>query len=128
MVAKLKHKAVNVLFPRDTHPELPLDPDAGHPGEYRWPLHFTPGAQLVVFIGGCLGTLTRYEIENYLPSAASQIPYATLLMNLLGAFLLGMLLEALAQRGADEGRRRCQHASASALASWEPSPPTAHSP
>lgn len=104
MVEVLKQKAMNALFPRDTHPELPLDPDVVQPGEYKWPLHFTPGLQLIVFIGGCLGTFARYEIANWLPDPATAIPYGTLLVNLLGAFLLGVLLETLARRGKNKGR------------------------
>jgi len=106
MIAKLKQKTVHALFPRDTHPELPLDPDVLHPGEYKWPLHFTPGAQLVVFVGGICGTFARYQLGNLLPTTANQLPIGTLLINLLGAFLLGMLLEGLARRGPDAGRRQ----------------------
>ena len=106
MVEKLKRKTLNTLFPRDTHPELPLDPDALQPGVYKWPPHFMPGLQLTVLFGGCFGTLARYEIENWLPAPADSLPYGTLLINLLGAFLLGALLESLARRGADKGRRQ----------------------
>jgi CrcB protein len=106
MVEEVKRIAISTLFPRDTHPELPLDPDALQPGEYKWPLHFMPGAQIIVFVGGCLGTLARYEIENWIPDASTKIPYGTLLINLLGAFLLGALLESLARRGKDTGKRQ----------------------
>ncbi|HEY8999697.1 MAG TPA: fluoride efflux transporter CrcB [Candidatus Saccharimonadales bacterium] len=106
MVEMLKRKTLNALFPRDTHPELPLDPDAERPGQYKFPLHFMPGLQLVVFVGGCLGTLTRYEIEKGLPTASGKIPYGTLLTNLSGAFVLGLLLESLARHGEDRGKRQ----------------------
>ena len=97
MVEQLKRKTIDVLFPRDTHPELPIDPDVVQPGQYKWPPHFTLGLQVVVFIGGCFGTLARYEIEDYLPDKPTTIPYGTLLVNLLGALLLGMLLQSLAR-------------------------------
>lgn len=108
MVEKLKRKTMNVLFPRDTHPELPLDPDALQPGRYKGegPLHFTPALQLLVFVGGCFGTLARYEISVWLSTSQSAVPYGTLLVNFLGAFLLGVLLESLARRGEDSGGRR----------------------
>jgi fluoride exporter len=94
------------LFARDTHPELPLDPDAMTPGEYKWPLHFIPGLQITVFVGGCIGTLARYGITSWLPDKLTAIPYGTLLINLLGAFLLGALLESLARRGDNDGKQQ----------------------
>ncbi len=106
MVEILRQKALNALFPKDTHPELPLDPDAERPGQYKFPLHFTPGLQLLVFVGGCFGTLTRYEVASSVPAAVGRIPYGTLLINLSGAFALGMLLEGLARRGEDRGKRQ----------------------
>lgn len=93
-------------FTRDTHPELPLDPDAVRPGAYRWPLHITPFLLAVVFVGGCLGTLSRYGIGLALTNSDGSWPVATFMVNLIGAFVLGLLLEALAKRGPDEGDRR----------------------
>jgi CrcB protein len=105
MVDKLKRNVMNTLFPRDTHPELPLNPDSIQTKKYRQQ-HFIPGLQLVVFFGGCLGTLARYEIENLMPAKSTAIPYNTLFINLLGAFILGMLLESLALLGEDKGWRK----------------------
>lgn len=90
----------------DTHPELPLDPDVVRPGIYKWPPHFTAAFLLVVFIGGCLGAAARYWAGLRLPTAADGWPISTLFVNLLGAFLLGFLLEGLARLGEDEGIRR----------------------
>jgi CrcB protein len=106
MVERMKQRAINVRFPRDTHPELPLDPDAMQPGRYKGPVHLTPRLQFVVFFGGCFGTLARYAIERWLPDSSTATPYGTLLINLLGAFLLGTLLESLARRGPDAGKRQ----------------------
>lgn len=106
MKEKLKRRTADPQYPRDTHPELPLDPDVVMPGERKWPLHMTPGLQLVVLFGGCFGTLARYEVANWLPDPANAFPYSTLLVNLLGAFLLGALLESLARRSNDSGTRR----------------------
>jgi CrcB protein len=88
------------------HPELPLDPDVIQPGENKWPPHFTPALLGVVFVGGCFGALARYWVSLQLPPGPDGWPAATLLVNLLGAFLLGVLLEALTRLGPDEGRRR----------------------
>jgi len=92
------------LFVRDSHPELPLDPDVVQPGAYKWPVHFTPSFILLVFVGGCAGTYARYWVGQELSSGGW--PVATVCINLLGALLLGLLLEGLARLGHDEGSRR----------------------
>lgn len=90
----------------DSHPELPLDPDAAQPGSYKWPPHLAASLQAVVFVGGCFGTLARYGIILQLPTQANDWPLATLIANLLGAFILGLLLEALVRRSKDTGKLR----------------------
>ena len=57
---------------------------------------------LVVLAGGALGTGARHGLASLLP--AGGWPVATLTANLLGSFLLGMLLEALLRRGAETPR------------------------
>ena len=57
----------------------------------------------VVFAGGAIGTLVRYLLGLALPPVDG-LPVATLLVNIVGAFLLGVLLGGLAKRG-DESRR-----------------------
>jgi fluoride exporter len=81
---------------RDSHPELPGDPDTG-------PL----SADLIALVGlgGALGTAVRYAFERWLPAGVG-LPRGTLLANLVGALILGVLLEALARRGSDIGARR----------------------
>lgn len=49
---------------------------------------------LLVAIGGALGTLARAAVSSAWPGIA-----ATFVENILGAFLLGLLAEALARRG-----------------------------
>lgn len=58
---------------------------------------------LAVGAGGALGTGARHGLSVLLPAAAGW-PVATLAANLLGAFLLGMLLEALLLRGEETPR------------------------
>jgi CrcB protein len=89
----------------DTHPELPLDPDASKPGTYKWPLHITPRLMAIVWLGGCGGASARYWVSLNLQTG-SNWPAATFTVNLLGAFLLGLLLEGLARLGDDAGPRR----------------------
>lgn len=86
----------------DTHPELPIDPDAVQPGTYKWPPHFQPLLVLYVFLGGCAGAYMRYLVGLALPPSNGW-PVATITVNLLGAFVLGFLLEGLARLGDDKG-------------------------
>jgi CrcB protein len=87
---------------------LPLDSDvdAAAPESIpARPLHLRPRYILLVGLGGALGTLARYGVGLVVPHPW-QLPWPTLTVNLFGAFLLGALLEGLARRGRDEGRRR----------------------
>lgn len=59
---------------------------------------------LAVGLGGALGTGARHGVSVALP-VVSGWPVATLAVNLLGSFLLGMLLEALLLRGEETPRR-----------------------
>ncbi|MGO2550911.1 fluoride efflux transporter FluC [Glutamicibacter arilaitensis] len=63
------------------------------------------GLLLLVFLGGALGTAARQALGMLFPEA-SVVPVSIFIANILGAFLLGMLLEALSRRGRDVGRRR----------------------
>jgi CrcB protein len=81
--------------------------DQGTLGEVRAhrPVHLHPGFLLVVIVGGILGALARYGLGSVLPVPGGW-PVPTLAINLSGAFLLGLLLEALVRRGPDTGRLR----------------------
>lgn len=61
---------------------------------------------LLVLLGGVAGTPSRYGVAQLLPARPGTLPVATLLVNVVGGFLLGTLLEALARRGPDSGGRR----------------------
>lgn len=69
-------------------------------------------ALLLVFAGGVLGTGTREALALAFPAPAGSFPVTIFAINVVGAFLLGTLLEALAgdgsvRAGADtENRRR----------------------
>ncbi len=70
------------------------------------PPHLRPRLVALVGVGGAVGTLGRYALTRALPGGDGW-PVATFLANLVGAFLLGLLLEALVRRGSeDETRRR----------------------
>jgi CrcB protein len=113
--------------PEDPHPEIPLDPDAESPnppgpsggpipGEATSapdllprarvrPLHLRPGSIALVLVGGALGTAAREALTLAVPELRG-VPIALFAINLVGAFLLGVLLEALARSGPDQGVRR----------------------
>ena len=65
------------------------------------PAHLRTGAIALVLVGGTLGTAAREAVSLAL-GTPSGFPLGILAVNLLGAFLLGLLLEALARRGPHE--------------------------
>lgn len=83
---------------RDPHAELPDDPD--EPAKAR-PLHLSPAALGLVAVGGMAGTAARYAVTLLAPPRGGW-PVATLAVNLVGAFVLGLLLESLARRGSED--------------------------
>ena len=83
----------------DQHRELPLDPDTP-------PLHVRTSSIALVAVGGALGTWLRYLVSLGLPSGDGRWPWGTFVVNLAGAFVLGLLLEELARRGPDVGLRQ----------------------
>ena len=54
----------------------------------------------VILAGGAIGTLARAGLAEALPHAARQWPWATFIVNVCGAFILGWLLTRLAERTA----------------------------
>lgn len=62
------------------------------------PAHRRAGLALLVAGGGALGSLGRYRLALALPPQHGW-PVGTLTANLVGAFLLGVLLELLGRRG-----------------------------
>ncbi|MDM7890535.1 fluoride efflux transporter FluC [Curtobacterium caseinilyticum] len=59
----------------------------------------------LVALGGAVGTGVRAALASALP-AVDGVSWTILGINVVGAFCLGLLLEALAHRGPDVGRRR----------------------
>jgi CrcB protein len=60
----------------------------------------------VVAAGGALGTVARYEIGITWPVAAGTFPWTTLIVNLLGSVVLGVLLTVVAADSASAHRTR----------------------
>jgi fluoride exporter len=53
-----------------------------------------------IMAGGAIGTLARAGLAEAVPDQAGQWPWATFVVNLAGAFILGWLLTRLAERAA----------------------------
>lgn len=70
------------------------------------PPHLRAGLVALVALGGALGTAARYATSLWLGTASSGWPTATFAVNVLGSFLLGLLLESLLRRGAETPRGR----------------------
>jgi CrcB protein len=51
-----------------------------------------PPVLLLVAVGGAAGAVARYGLSELLPAAPGGLPVATLLTNLLGCLLLGLLV------------------------------------
>lgn len=47
---------------------------------------------LIVFIGGGFGSVARYLLSKWLNNLETAIPYGTLLSNVLGSLLMGVVL------------------------------------
>jgi CrcB protein len=93
----------------DDDPVLPIDPDlappdalrpyAGEAGSDRlWRRRVEPGVLAAIAAGGVVGASARYGIARLLPTRPGVVPWATLVTNLAGSFLLGWLLVLFVER------------------------------
>jgi CrcB protein len=69
------------------------------------PLHLRGRSLGLVWLGGSLGTAARYGLTERIPRLRD-VPVGTLVVNVAGAFILGLLLERLVRSGPDTGGRR----------------------
>lgn len=67
--------------------------------------HRSPANIALVAVGGTIGTGLRYGLTLVMPPIA-RIPVAIFTVNIVGAFLLGLLLETLSEFGPDHGWSR----------------------
>lgn len=83
-------------------PDVEVDEDSlGGP----LPVHLSPSAIGLVFVGGSLGVLARAGLDHAFPTGTG-FPTATFAINLVGALALAVLIETLTLRGPDAGHRR----------------------
>jgi fluoride exporter len=78
----------------------PIDPDVDlHEAAQRDELHHHhPKVLGAIAVGGVLGAEARYGLAEALPHAPGTFPWATLVTNLLGSLLIGVLMAWLAGR------------------------------
>ena len=69
-------------------------------------LHLRPSALVAVAVGGLIGTSARYGLGRWFPVGSGGWPVTTFAINVLGALLLGFLLEALIRSGPDTSWRQ----------------------
>jgi CrcB protein len=89
-------------------PTLPVDSDleaAEHPTGHPKAAHLSAANIGLIAAGGAAGTGLRYLVEVLITSWAG-IPVDTFAVNISGAFMLGVLLQMLADRGSDAGGSR----------------------
>ena len=63
-------------------------------------------AYLLAALGGALGALARSAVAMALPRMSADWPWATLIVNLTGCLLIGVLLSALERRAPEADRTR----------------------
>lgn len=89
--------------------ELPVDSDVEvddvAPAGALRPVHLRPLYVGIVALGGALGTGVRQGLSLLIP-AVGAFPMGIFIINITGAFALGIALEILLRLGPDEGRRR----------------------
>jgi CrcB protein len=93
----------NILPDKD----LPVDSDLVGGGSYSVdrPPHLRWQYIGLVTAGGTVGTAAREALNLSFPAIIG-VPWIILVINVVGAFILGLLLESLTRRGPDDGRRR----------------------
>ena len=67
-------------------------------------MHLRPRSIALVAGGGALGTASRSLVSQVVPHVR-EVPVGVVLINVVGAFLLGLLLERLLRVGPDTGAR-----------------------
>jgi CrcB protein len=76
----------------------PTGPSGQSPRDGPVHPHHGPGPIAAIAVGGGLGTLARYGMEHAVVAAADGFPWATLVVNVLGSFLLGVVVTLVSER------------------------------
>jgi CrcB protein len=85
----------------DPYPELPVDPDVTAP-ETGQPAAPTSWDVLgVIAVGGSLGSLARWGLAEAFSHPTDHLAWGTVLANVSGAFLIGVLMVLITERWPD---------------------------
>jgi CrcB protein len=83
--------------------QLPVDPDRPRSTDptasqrrRRATLH--PGTIAAIALGGAAGTLGRVELSRLIPTTTNGFPWPTLTANIIGAFVLGLVIVMVVDR------------------------------
>lgn len=81
----------------DPFPGFPVDPDVTRAADVPPPRIHTQ-VVTVVAVGGALGALARWGVAEALPHSRGVFPWATAMTNVLGCFLIGVLMVVVIER------------------------------
>jgi fluoride exporter len=81
----------------DPFPGFPVDPDVTRAADVP-PPRVHQQVIAVVAAGGALGALARWAVAEGLPHSGGSFPWATLLTNVVGCFLIGVLMVVVIER------------------------------
>ncbi len=70
---------------------------------------------LIVMLGGAIGSLGRYAIAEWTASISEELPWSTLIVNIVGSFIIAFFATMTLSHG------RFQHRTMSACSLWSAS-------
>ena len=76
---------------RDPFPGFPVDPDVTPEADVPPPRIHTRVVGAVA-VGGALGALARWAVAEAMPHDSGALPWSTLVINVAGCFLIGVLM------------------------------------
>jgi fluoride exporter len=86
----------------DPFPGFPVDPDVTAREDVPSPPRVRTDVVGAVAAGGALGTLARWAVAESIPRQGADFPWATLLTNIAGCFLIGAVMVLVVQRWPDK--------------------------
>lgn len=85
---------------RDPFPDFPVDSDVTREADVPPPRIHT-AVVAAVAVGGALGALARWSVAEALPHDSGRFPWDTVVTNVTGCFLIGVLMVLVIERWPD---------------------------